>query len=344
MRAQRGKFMIGQVVSDVKFQGVSNLDELQDFGLERPTLLEHTTFRALRKDKDGTAAKELRESVQRRFDKKRMRRAEVYSAYIEMVERDGKEGGTPAITLWSPDHLRFDEARGLEMPPLGMLIAIDGETQTEARFILRDRLPETGLTDIAVTVYHGVSAEHARQILHDYNKYATPISESENASLNKTGPLSQAVRDVAKLAQVEPTRLNHRSPVPGKKELVSYQQIMSAITGMMMGSQAMTSSSSRWYSALNAPTSAQIPSTKVVETVASFVSTSFGDDSIRKASPAIWQIAGVLKARGVVQLDWHAGIDTYHSTRSTGRGGSRMPLKDRLAMVAKAMGDLPKAA
>ena len=167
---QEGKLLKGLSVSENKFQGVAHLNLLEDYGLLRPSVVEKAKKKDTRHDEVLKDSKEMHDLVQRRFDPARIRRAEQYSCYIENVEVNNIPGGTPAITLWYPDKLELT-ADGLLIPYKASLIAVDGETQTEARFMLRERIPETGKNKIAITIYHGVSEDHAKQLMYDYNAH-----------------------------------------------------------------------------------------------------------------------------------------------------------------------------
>ena len=187
-----GNVITGVAVNNTKFVGVSTLNQLENYGLMRPSTVEDATVKEMKGDRRLRQANDLREEVQRRFDAKRCRNAKAYGRYIEQVEIGGRPGGTPPITLWCHD-AKVEEG-GLLIPYGHPLVAIDGETQTEARYLLRDEddfaIPETGNNPVAVVVYYGVDETFARQILHDFNAYTNPVSEKQLAAQNVHGPVT----------------------------------------------------------------------------------------------------------------------------------------------------------
>ena len=162
--------LLGIAVTSTKFQGVSTLSELHHkFGLERPSKLERRTQAELKNDPEMLQkSKRLRDAVQRRFNKPRMERAGRYADYIEQVE-NGAQGSwrhacDHGLCRLRERPVRHATMKGSKISRGTPLIVIDGETQTEARFLLAedDRLPESFDWPVAVTVYHGVSEEFAR--------------------------------------------------------------------------------------------------------------------------------------------------------------------------------------
>ena len=133
----QGNPLKGQAINDTKFVGVSSLNQLESFGLARPSVLEHALVRDMKKDHKLACGVTLRREIQRRMDKPRMVRARFYARYMEDVEINGRAGGTPPITLWV-GHAEVGECGDLIIPYGEPLIAIDGETQTEGRFMMRD--------------------------------------------------------------------------------------------------------------------------------------------------------------------------------------------------------------
>ena len=201
-----GHILTGNAVTDNKFQGVTTLNQIESYGLKRPSLVENA------KSTDSPSvlkAKEMHDQMNRRFDAARLHRAVYYRDYIFGVEVQGQMGGTPAITIWFPERLETTED-GVVIPYNSHLTAIDGETQTEARYMLRDGIhsgtvgrtklkelrddePATGDNRIAVTIYHGIPINHAQQILRDYNAEAHPIDPKKASAYDHVGPLSKAV-------------------------------------------------------------------------------------------------------------------------------------------------------
>src|SRR5215510_10403251 len=139
-----GKALPGIRIAENLCSIVTTLNQLEDYGLSRPT----TNAFAKAKDLQGNdlfqRAHSLREIVQRRFDKSRQERARDYALYIEQIISGQRLGGVPPITLFCSEPCQYvEETNTLFLPYRSVLVNIDGETQTEARFILRGQLPES---------------------------------------------------------------------------------------------------------------------------------------------------------------------------------------------------------
>src|SRR5262245_41076015 len=89
----------GIEIADNQASIVTTLNELEQYGLIRPTLNESARKRDLASNDALFAGHALRETVQRRFDAARKRRAVVYSWYIQAVSTGDRLGGIPPVTL-----------------------------------------------------------------------------------------------------------------------------------------------------------------------------------------------------------------------------------------------------
>ncbi len=335
MFANNGNVLTGHSVSDYKFQGVTTLAQIEAYGLHRPTEIDKSA-RGMSKTKQESH--ELHNVINRTFVKARLTNAESYSGYIEAVEVHGRPGGTPAITLFNSESLQETEG-GIVIPYGQVLVAIDGETQTEARFMLADRLPETRNNIIAVTLYHGISVEQARQILHDYNTKGLAWSETKAARFNHTGQLSQAVEKVIEISGVSKDRINYRGATSTKKTVVSNQQILTALAGYQLNGQgSQMNVSASHFKRFNDASAVTVPPT-AIQHVGWLVSQADNNPMLGHAHNSVWQIAGVLLSKNVqpAQLNWQAAVEAYHQTKAAGRGGPRTPVKDRLAAIESAM-------
>src|SRR5262245_64828330 len=227
-----GHILEGVLVRKGMFQGVSSLDQLEAFGLSRPSAVERATVAMQKSNPNLYMAKSIRFEVQRRFDAARKKRAEAYAQYIEAVECDARLGGTPPITLYLDRRNGADvqvlEGQGLVIPYRSTLIAIDGETQTEARFILREKRADTGRLPIAVTVWYGITEQHAQQILHDYNTECHTVAERQVSPLNHEGQLSAAV-NAAISGWLSAEQFNRHGSKPKKNQVDSYAQLVSPV-------------------------------------------------------------------------------------------------------------------
>ena len=333
-----GNAISGVSVGPTKFVGVASLNQLENAGLSRPTAAQTAGKGASSKE---LKSRDLREDLNRTFDKARRLRADRYSFYIEGVECGNQDGGTPPITLYAPDTrtaLSSDES-ALIVPYNSGITAIDGETQTEARFILRDRLPETGDTLVSVVVYYGISEAQARQILHDANAYANPIPEKKLASFNDAGPLSKAVNISRIKANVEPSRINLKGSKPTKTQVLSLTQGLTMAAGFkangLAKSRTVTASDLMDF---NRPGGGDLDSKFIDAMTLVFKAAESGDINIRNAPTQVMQVAGALVSagRGFGSLNWRAANDAYNATKAGGRGGARLSVGERLAAISSA--------
>jgi hypothetical protein len=282
-------------------------------------------------------SKAVRDSAQRRFDSARRKRADVYSVYIEAVECGSQIGGTPAITIWLPDAVAVtDDA--LVVPYNACMVAIDGETQTEARFLLRQRKDGTGDNPFAVTIYHGITEEHAQQIVHDYNRHAKPINEKMAASLNHAGPLTSFVDTTIQEAGIGKQLINRAGNKPGKKQVASFRQAMYFGAGYAMADEAMKRDAGYWLDALNDPTSPVVFNGKCSPSLRHILHSAKQDSDISAADKIVWQCAGILTARdrSPESLNWAAGHAAYRSTRG-GKGRPRVSQAHRIEKIVASM-------
>jgi hypothetical protein len=121
------------------------------------------------------------------------------------------------------------------LPYRSVLINVDGETQTEARFILRDRLPESGNWSLNAQIYHGISEQHAGQILHDFNRYAFPVKENIVAALNSEGAVTRMIDSCLKEKGFDSWVLNRYGNRPKKDQVCSYRSLFAAVVGASSG-------------------------------------------------------------------------------------------------------------
>jgi hypothetical protein len=331
---QNGKPMAGIHVNDKKFQGVTSLDQLEDYGLSRPSRLENAKVKERKDDKKLSDSCSLRDAIQRRFDKKRIVRAEAYAAYIKAVEYGGQFGGTPPITLY------LSTARGLEadclvVPYGAVLLAIDGETQTEARFLLREEVPDSGSLHVAVTVYHDCTEEFAKQILHDYNRYASPVREKELMTINPEGPLTRVARQAIESAEIAEDRVNRHGVKPGKNQDIAQIQVMYAVAGYTLQDRALENSADRWLEELNNPAMGQTlrgTNGSCVSAISLLSKSAVGSSEARTAAPLVWQVAGavVAKGRAPETIKW---AEAVAALRGMGRAGARRKLDSVAAAI-----------
>ena len=233
-RRRGGKLLHCLSVTDNSAIGVSTLAELETYGLKRPTLIEDATKKDLKGDPALAAAHAVREMVQRRFDNPRRKRAEAYSSYLSGLFAGTLYGGVPPVTLFCPIAGAAVDG-GLLLPHASPLVTLDGETQTEARFGLRDTMPETGEVSVMFVLYHGIDERHAGNIMHDFNVFAHPVAEAKVSMLNSNGALTAIVVDAIQEAGVRADRIQRHRPTPGKNQVTSYPCLTAGAAGAVLG-------------------------------------------------------------------------------------------------------------
>lgn len=331
----KGKSLTAIAVSDHEAVGTVNLDELEHFGIKSPA--EMAKIPLTKADRDDIPFKELRITVQRTWDKTRHGRADLYKNYLRHLNDGTIYGSAPPVTVYVNQPGKSHDGT-IVFPYTALAIAIDGETQLEARFRLREELQETGENSFAVTIHHGISEEHAIQILHDYNRYAHPIPESKLGSKNSTGGMSQTIVDAIDQSIVMKTLndLNRTGNTGTKKLKASYRQAMSFVTGYAIGPDALKRNATTWFDALNSPGVPPINGSCAPDLGEMFNLTAT-DQRVSLAAPIIWQVAGVLGSEGhkPQSLKWDDGFNTYQATAPKTLGKSR--ISDRLAALYAAL-------
>ena len=286
-----GKVLTGVPVTEHSFIGVASLDELEANGLRRPALIEDAKVKELKGDAILASVHALRDEVQRRFDKARRTRAKTYEGYIEGLVNKDRVGATPPITIYSPDQGEFADGE-LHLPYRTPLVVLDGETQTEARFQLRDRRQETGCEPVHFVLYHGISAAHAGTIMHDFNRYAHPIAEAGVAALNANGVLTTIIQDAIKELGIPTNRIARLKPRPKKGEIASHQGIMAGAVGALVGEQ-VRKSYGRQVALLNEHRNGH-DIAKAETFVRHALSLCERNESVGKTRPNEWAVAGAI--------------------------------------------------
>lgn len=289
----------GVKVTDTRFMGVSCLDALERHGLIRPSILEK--IRPTKDDPQAVGASKLRRDVQRRFDFQRKKRAKEYARYMEGIYLLGRMGSTPPITIWTQLARAEPDNSTLLVKYSSPLVAVDGETQLEARYIMRVDHPETGNIWFPIDIHFNVSEMHGRQILHDYNRYAHPVTERQAVTQNMESPLSMASQEVLVKAGIQEDEVSRFRVIPAGKEAFSIHQVMCALIGCNKGHLAIASPALSFIGKCKGRADSnghlQISETEKF-LVASLLRSARGNKDARKASIEVWTAAGVLAATG----------------------------------------------
>lgn len=310
------------------------LDEIESLGLRRPSVLEKSTKKETRDDARLNEAKELHDMVQRRFDAARLRRAAAYSDYIEGFTCLGRKGGTPPVILWHQDPLDGDD-ESLVIPYNSALVAIDGETQTEARFLLRQRRPETGSERFVAVIYHGLPVENAQQLLHDFNTYVHPVSPQTCAAFNHEGRITNVVDQLIDNMGVEPNRVHHHNKVAPYGYALSKQQLIALVMGYAIG-EGVTRGRQPQLRAMQKDCNADLSlASDRLKGIGQVVER---HELLGKADPLVWKSLGAAVVTGtpIESANVLAGIEAYHAT-SPKAAGRRVPAPERANVIIEAM-------
>jgi hypothetical protein len=336
-QAIKGKTLQAMEVSEHEAVGSASLNELEHFGVKSPSDMAQMKI-GKSTEKPLADAKELRLIVQRTWDKARHARADLYKQYLLNLTRGTIIGATPPVTVYVDQQGKINGGGVIQFPYTATAIAVDGETQLEARFRLREELPETGDTPFAVTLHHGTPEEHGIQILHDYNRYANPIPESKLGSKNSTGGMSVTIYGgiaQSKTLQVVDD-LNRTGAAGTKKHTASFRQAMSYVASFGVGLDALKRNATSWFDAFNSPGAPPING-KASAYLAELFDMAAADKRISMAAPILWQVAGVLGAEGRTpsSLNWDEGFAAYIATAPKTLGKSK--ISDRLEALYAAL-------
>ena len=286
----------------LQFQGFATLDQLERIGFLQPSLLAKSKLKDIEQN-DPRAAKNkmLRDGVQRPFDTERHRNAVKFRGFLTQTEVMCEMGNVPAITLLIPEVYAHED--GIVVPYSSPVIAVDGETQSEARFMLRDQYPETGSDLIKITVYANVSPpdEYGQIILVNYNDNGTKVKKKIVKSVDPRGYVNRVINAVCNKARLDRDVAVNRFGNGGRgSRVVGLDQLQAAAVGATIGT---TTPWDKDYFAINY-NGADIEQcveilTQMVEAVAG------GNKELQKADPLIWQIVASLLRNGRTITDLH---------------------------------------
>jgi hypothetical protein len=309
----RGKTLSGVAVTDNSFMGVMPFDALCYIGLHRPSQIEKANKNDL-KDHKLRIAHEVRSQVQRRFDSARLKRADAYASYLEQLYAGTRTGGFPPITLFCPDlgEITSDGTK-LVLPYNAALVNLDGETQTEARFILGDRDVGSGGLPVPFILYHGISQEHASAIMHDVNFYAKPVAERKIAILNSNGYMSRVIMEALAEANIDGEKISRLGNVPNKKQIVAFSGLIAGAAGALVG-YSITNNLPHFITQLN-----NFVNGRQAEKARPFLRLALASVSeIGRFKPVIWALAGghyYAAQKFLSPTEWEALAEAYNEAR-----------------------------
>jgi hypothetical protein len=262
-------------------------DALCYIGLHRPSQIEKAKANDLR-DPKLRIAHEVRSQVQRRFDSARLKRAQAYASYLEQLYSGTRTGGFPPITLFSPDlgEISADGTK-LVLNYNAALVNLDGETQTEARFLLGEGAVSFGAFPVPFILYHGISQEHAGSIMHDVNFYAKPVAERRIAILNSNGYMSRIIIEALAEAGIDGEKISRLGNIPKKKQVVAFSGLIAGTAGALVG-YSITNNLPRFITQLN-----NFVNGKQAEKARPFLRLALASVSeVGAFKPVIWALAG----------------------------------------------------
>lgn len=307
----------GASVDKNHFVGVTTLGELRAAGLRRPSSRQIDIAAEARSNDAVADSYTLRATVQRRFDKARCDRAATYARYINGLYRGTITGGTPPINIYIDGKPQIS-GDTMTIGHSDSLCVIDGETQTEARFILADENESVYDWPIAVVVWHGYPDDSApRQYLVDCNAYATPIQSKTAMAMDETGRLTIAIRNAVELAGFGGRHVNTsmNAELPGKRKKFTQRQLAWAATGYAMNGTVYGRSVADVVCELNNPVPSEtrytFESDAVSANVAAIINIVLSKDLAKTMPPMVWLAAGILARQNfdVRQLNYERAVN-----------------------------------
>ena len=157
--------------------------------------------------------------------------------------------------------------------------------------------PDSGDVPIAVTAYHDVTEEFARQILHDHNSYGVRVSEKQLAAQNSEGPLTKAAIEIFTAADIPLEKVNRYGNVPTKKDILAQNEVMYAVIGYVLKESGLQKDGGVYRLAMNNATMSEPINGNTVVDLSRLVRHASASLDARKAALPVWQVAGVLTAR-----------------------------------------------
>jgi hypothetical protein len=205
-------------------------------------------------------------------------------------------GGFAPVTLYSPFEGALEQLDGTDNAELMLehtspLVNLDGETQTEARFLLRDSSPESGEFPIMFVLYHGISDRHAATIMHDFNFFARPVAETKIAALNANGLLTRIIIEVMDELRIQPEQVARLNPTPNKKQIASYAGLIAGAAGAQVGGK-VTNNLSAEITRLNNLINGIDPEAHLKPFLRHALALAQTSPAVGKSKAQVWALAG----------------------------------------------------
>lgn len=308
--------------------GVSTLNQLShQFGLLNPMAVDSLSLSGLKKaDEDEKRVYNLREEIQRAFNKTRRDNVESYKTYINELHNGNIRGAVPNITLYTNASASYDKESGeLRIPYGAPLIAIDGETQTAARFRLMSENSDTGSIPVKFNIHYNIDIDAAKKIVHDLNHEGAKIKESEIASLNVDGAATQLITRGINAGDVPFEQINRRGDGMGSKTRpfkTTFKRLQSFATGVHYNDVDPKATPETFLKLHNGLDHQSINDEVLIEKgIARLVN--FPRETAVKVNPTVARALGILVSRHkTVEMLTVATVDTLTS-RLNGLKGQR---------------------
>lgn len=264
---------------------------LRAYSVVDPELVDTAPENVVKYNAQLQASREMRGRNQRSWKKKARRsRRDVYANYIKAVRTGARMGGFPPITMWTRSKVEFS-AGALDVPYSAVMCALDGETQLSAWFKIAEKDASWLDQPIAIVLYADCQQHAADQMLHDFNHYATPVSETEMALHNHEGALTSAIRDGYKESRrIIDVLVNRGSDATGKFA-TSEQRVIELAIGAAFGVDGFNMQTRQATERGNAQFYTLPAASTVTAAVAAFLS--MEDEKMKKVTKACARAVGV---------------------------------------------------
>jgi hypothetical protein len=194
------------------------------------------------------------------------------------------------------------------------LVAIDGETQIEARFLLRDEIRESGNWSVPFALHHGISAQEAGGIMHDYNCYAQPVAERKVAVMNAQGSITTAVNMAIEAAAIPAEQIERHNIKPGKDKITGFGRLMAGAVGYSVGRDVIKGGGiGRAIDRYNNG-GAGIDVNAVQTFLADMLRRAKANRAVGVAAEGLWAVAGVAmveRNRPLTDKEWAAAVQAF---------------------------------
>lgn len=274
----------------------------------------------------------VRSEVQRFFEAAKKKNVAPYADYIVEV-RNGEDGITPPITLYSEKKLSVDDREDgtafIQVPWDERLIAIDGETQLAARHEAASRYPDTKQDFVAIYICHGHDKQWARQAFHDLNTLGVRPNAALSIGMDARDPITHVCRVIERRVPLFSGRVNkvHRQLRAGDAHIITITTLRSAcvtfakgISGVQYGNRPVPMQTNEmnhieevaleWFGAVAQAIGPSLEDreTKLASSPPVLAAIgALGNQLLAEASPDHRRAKSIMLANDLKQIDWARG-------------------------------------